>query len=343
MHAILGGSLAVSAGIINGLFALPMKRARHWSWENVWLPFSLLGLVLFPLLLALGRIPRLAHAYSQLGTSTLLTPVAWGVVIYFGSLLFGRSIVYIGTALAFSLLVGTMSIVGVLTPLLVFSPGVLKTAGGRWILSGMGSLMLALVACARAGTLKARREESAASGSPGRISALRGMALATIGGAMSGLLGLGLNTGWAHAISACAVQFGGARPAEATNAVLLLVLWGGAIPNCMYCLYLLSHNGTWPVFRTCTGYWWLVVLMGAMYSGSTALWGLSTAETMLGRLGPSVGWALFVSAIAVASNAGGFVSGEWKEAGAVARRAMLAGLGLIVLAMMLIGYGNLLL
>ena len=51
--------LAVLAGAINGLFALPMKINRRWAWENNWLLFSLLSLVIFPWLIAFLSVPDL--------------------------------------------------------------------------------------------------------------------------------------------------------------------------------------------------------------------------------------------------------------------------------------------
>lgn len=343
MHLILGILAAVLAGVVNGLFALPMKLARKWSWENVWLPFSALGLVLFPHLLALTVIPHFEAAYAHVALSTLIIPVLWGIVVYSGSLMFGRSMVYIGTALAFALLVGSMSIVGVRAPILVYSPGVLRDAGGKWILAGM-TFLVALVSCARAGALRAGVEASPAeTRRNSRSRALLGMGLAILGGMLSGLLSLGLNTGWAHTIADAALRFGGASNSAAPNATLVLVLLGGAIPNCLYCVYLLRKNDTWKAYRRSGPYWLIVILMAAMYSGSTALWGISTSVTMLGRLGPSVGWALFIGAIAVSSNIGGFLTGEWKNAGWRASRMMTAGALLIIAAMVMVGYGNLLL
>jgi L-rhamnose-H+ transport protein len=344
MHLILGITVAVSAGVVNGLFAVPMKLARRWSWENVWLPFSILGLVLFPRLLALTNIPHLENAYAHVDFATLLVPVVWGVVIYSGSLMFGRSMVYIGTALAFALLVGSMSIVGVLAPIIVYSPEALRDAGGKWIIAGMGFLFAALIGCARAGALRAGAEPSPVdTRRNSRSSALLGMGMAILGGILSGLLSLGLNTGWAHTIGDAALRFGGASESAAPNATLVLVLLGGAIPNCLYCVYLLSKNGTWKAYRRTGPYWLIVVLMALMYSGSTVLWGMSTSVTMLGRLGPSVGWALFIGAIAVSSNIGGFLTGEWKNAGTLASRMMVSGVLAMVVAMVLVGYGNFLL
>jgi L-rhamnose-H+ transport protein len=340
MNIAFGVVLAILAGVINGLFALPMKLARHWSWENTWLPFSVLGLILFPRLVIWNGVPRLQQAYAEVGWSTVAIPILWGVVIYTGSMLFGRSMVYIGTALAFALLVGSMSIVGVLMPLVLYSPAVFGTSGGRWILLGIAILFMALVACAKAGALKAVRVSLGADKTRSRSSAILGMTFAIVGGALSGLLSLGLNTGWAHAISQAAVRTGGATDATATNAVLLLVLLGGSIPNCLYCAYLLSRNGTWHCYRKSWSYWLIILLMAGMYSGSTAIWGVSTSVTMLGKMGPSIGWALYIGAIAVSSNVGGFLTGEWNNAGRTATRIMVAGLALIVVAMGFVGYGN---
>jgi L-rhamnose-H+ transport protein len=341
MQIELGVILALVAGLINGLFALPMKCAREWSWENVWLPFSVTGLIFFPRLIALSASPKLEGVFRRLEVGTLLIPILWGMAVYTGSLLFGISLTYIGNALAFALLVGSMSIVGVLGPIIAWHPAVLGTSGGKWILAGISSLFVALVVCATAGTWKARAQ--AVQEDRAGAKSLTGMALAIAGGLLSGLLSLGMGMQWAGRIAAAAVEYGGATRASAANAVLLLVLLGGAVPNCLYCVYLLFRNRSWKRYRGHGGYWLVVVLMAAMYSGSVALWGVSTAENMLGRLGPSVGWALFIGAIVVSSNIGGFATGEWKEARGKPLRTMVGGLALMVLAMLFIGYGNYLL
>lgn len=55
----LGILLVLIAGTLNGMFALPMKLNKNWTWENNWSSFSLLFC---------------------------------GIIIYGGSLLFGISI-----------------------------------------------------------------------------------------------------------------------------------------------------------------------------------------------------------------------------------------------------------
>ena len=53
----LGVLLAALGGMLQGSFALPMKRMeRRWRWENTWLIYSIVGLIIFPCALALFTI-----------------------------------------------------------------------------------------------------------------------------------------------------------------------------------------------------------------------------------------------------------------------------------------------
>ncbi len=341
----LGALLAILGGAINGSFALPMKLTRKWSWENNWLPFSVLSLGFFPWLIATITVPNLFQAFAQVSAGNLLIALLWGVSVYAGSLLFGISLTYLGTALAFALLVGTMCIVGVLLPIAIFNPETLANAGGKWIVAGVLLMLAALIASIQAGNLRGKAlgdENVSGIGDKVKRSPVVGMLLAAIGGALSGLLSLGMNMNWAKEIAGAAIQAGGAAPHQAVNAILALVLLGGAVPNILYCLLLLSKNQTWKRYQESkTGFYWLVLLLiGVMYSGSVALWGMSTAENMLGKLGPSIGWALNIGMIVISSNIGGFATGEWKNSGAKAVRTMLGGLAIMMLAMACIGYGN---
>ena len=345
MNITLGITIAVIAGAVNGLFALPMKAARSWAWENNWLPFNVLSLVIFPWIISLFFIPNLLHVYELVPEHYLIIPVLWGMAVYTGSLLFGISLSYIGTALAFALLVGSMTLVGVLIPILMYNPETVATFGGKYIIAGAILLLASLAISMYAGKQKEKAQggkNTSGIGDRRKKSAALGMALALSGGILSGLLSLGMNMDWAKTIIRTAAESGGAAPANATNAILTLILLGGAIPNVVYCGYLLHKNNTWRNYFSAETrhYWLLMLLIGVMYSGSVVLWGISISEDMLGQLGPSVGWALFIGMVVVSSNIGGFLTGEWKKAGARATGIMLAGLALMILAMVLIAYGN---
>jgi len=338
MNVIFGALLAVLGGGINGMFALPMKLTKKWSWENVWLPFSALALFIFPYLAATMGTQNLASAYSHAETSSLVIAFFLGMAAYGGSLLFGIALGMIGNSLAFSLLVASMSAVGVLAPMLAFHPALLATPGGRFIDLGILFMFTALIACGRAGTLMGKKKSEEAAHKDN--SHLVGMLLAIAGGVLSGLMPLGLSMAWARDISGAAVTYGGAGETAAQNVLLLPILIGGSIPNCLYALWLLIKNKTMQRYTASFAYWPIILLMGVMYTGSVLMWGMSSSHSLLGTLGPSVGWALFIGGLVVSSNVGGFATGEWKGAGSQALRWMVSGIVLMVLAAALIGFGN---
>jgi L-rhamnose-H+ transport protein len=340
MNVILGALLAIFGGAINGMFALPMKLTKRWSWENVWLPFSFLALFVFPLFLAYQGAPHLMEAYRHAEPSSLVIAFLVGIAAYTGSLLFGISLGLIGNSLAFSLLVGSMSVVGVLSPILAFHPAALITPGGRWIDLGIVFLFAALIVCGRAGALMARTKADSMPEINIGPTILKGMLFAIAGGVLSGLMPMGLSMAWARNISGAAVTYGGAGVTAAQNVLLLPLLIGGALPNCLYAAYLLYKNKTYRSYGASAWYWPIILLMGVMYSGSVAMWGMSSSHAMLGTLGPSVGWALFIGGLVVSSNLGGLVTGEWIGAGRKSLGWMASGVTLMVLAVVLVGYGN---
>jgi len=147
---------------------------------------------------------------------------------------------------------------------------------------------------------------------------------------------------WAHRLSSAAMQSGGASSVGASNAVLFLVLLGGAIPNCGYCAYLLWKNRSYHHYKAerSQRYWGLVLAMAVLYSASVALWGVAISPSLLGALGSSVGWALFVGMIVISSTVAGLLEGEWKQAGTSALMTLAGSLACLLFSMVLICMGN---
>src|SRR5437660_7258370 len=69
-----GLAAVVLAGVLQGLFAVPMKYAPRWNYENIWLIFSLMGMVVLPWMLTTATVPHFVEAY-------LLTPMLVLVLI----------------------------------------------------------------------------------------------------------------------------------------------------------------------------------------------------------------------------------------------------------------------
>ena len=343
MNIETGILIALVAGALNGMFALPMKLNKNWAWENNWFPFSFLSLLIFPLFIVVLSIPKPVELLSSLPVHNIITGLLFGVIIYGGSLLFGISLGFIGIALSFTLLVGSMSIVGVLLPLIIFNSNILFSTGGIFILSGVFLFLISLFFSFKAGKLKEASLKSQNTEDTGKKSSMqKGMTLAITGGVLSGLLSLVMNMGWAKEIVNKAVQTGNANLSYASNAVLFIILIGGLIPNIGYCIFLLYKNNNWSLYKKYNSilYWIAILSMGLLYSASNGLWGISISESMLGKLGPSVGWALFIGMMVISSNISGALTGEWKSAGKKSLKYLFVSIGLIISALLLIGFGN---
>ena len=63
--------IATIARIANASFALPMKFARRWAWENVWPAWTFFALLLLPIIVAFLTIPSLGAVYRDAGTSVI--------------------------------------------------------------------------------------------------------------------------------------------------------------------------------------------------------------------------------------------------------------------------------
>jgi hypothetical protein len=79
----------------------------------------------------------------------------------------------------------------------------------------------------------------------------------------------------------------GSSPVAAAYAVWPVALLGGLVPNVSYSVYLLQRNSTWAAFgENCPDVFW-PALMGVLWMGAFALYGMSAVH--LGVLGTSIG------------------------------------------------------
>jgi len=327
-----GLALTLIAGLLSGNCMLPMKFAERWPWENTWLVFSLVSLVILPWGLALVLVSDLQAVYSSLPTSAFLPPLLFGAGWGVAQVLFGISITRLGLALGYAIIVGLGALLGTLVPLLVNNREVIGTARGSVILCGIAIMVLGIVISARAGRERERSAQgNAATGRYGLA-----IAIAVLCGLMAPMLNYAF--AFAQSIAEEAVRRGSSREA-AGYAVWPIALLGGLIPNLAYCFFLLTRNGTWTRFR---GGWrpdvWYGCTMGLLWMGAFALYGVSSVY--LGKLGTSVGWALFQIFMIMTANFPGVFTGEWKSAARRARRGLWCGLALLTAATAIIAAGN---
>src|SRR5580698_1322668 len=91
-----GIALTLVAGLMSGNCMLPMKFNRSWKWENTWLVFSVVSLVILPWALALGLVDHLFETYSALSFIQIAVPFLFGAGWGIAQVLFGISVHRLG-------------------------------------------------------------------------------------------------------------------------------------------------------------------------------------------------------------------------------------------------------
>lgn len=312
------------AGITNASFTTPMKYARKWAWENTWLAWTIFALVVLPFAAALATIPNLLMVYRTATPHILLEVsefgVGWGVAQVF----FGLAVDMIGITLAFSIVLGTSAALGSLIPMLSLHRDHLNTTSGYAVLGAIVFVLVGVSLCAVAGRM---REGSGVQNPSSQKRTSQGLLLAILCGLLASFMNFGIAFG--TPLVEVARSFG-ANPLNAINAVWLPLLLAGAVPNVLYCAWLMKRNGSGQRYRVGHSHWALAAIMAIFWFGSTLLYGLAAGQ--LGSWGPVLGWPLFMSLIVITATSLGMFTGEWKDCGPVPIRIQWTGVTVLVLA-----------
>jgi L-rhamnose-H+ transport protein len=332
----MGGALVLLAAIANASFALPMKWMSRWSWENIWLVWSVASLLVLPLGAACITVPQLFSGYGEVAPAVIARVVFFGIAWGIAQVLFGLSVDKIGMALTFSIVLGTSAAVGTIVPFIRLHPELLSTRVGGFIVAGVLCVVCGMVLCARAG-LQREREAEAASRAQQSRSNRGGLILAFVSGLCASFMNLGIS--FAAPLLAMSARHGSSSW-WSLNAVWLPLLAGGAIPNLCYSIYLLAKRRSLGNYRreNTSQYWLFCVLMSALWFGSSLAYGV--ASSYLGILGPIVGWPLFMSLIVICASLLGWMSGEWRTATRRPLQLHVAGIAFLVLALFFLSRGS---
>jgi L-rhamnose-H+ transport protein len=330
----IGMALILMAAIAVGNCMLPLKFTRVWKWENTWLVFSLVSLVVIPWAMAAVAIPDPAAVYARASLRELAVPFLFGAGWGIAQVLFGLTIVRLGMALGYAIIIGLGAMLGTLVPLVAQHPELLGTAKGVLVFAAMAIMIGGIAVCSWAGR---QREKGARSGGvPVAGSYAAGVAIAVVCGVMAPMINFSLAFGQGLADSAMRQ---GVSAANASYAVWPVGLAGGLVANLLYSIYLLGRNQTWGNFRRLRPDFFLAALMGVLWMGSVGVYGM--AAGYLGELGTSVGWGIYQILMILAANLSGLLTGEWAGAGRWPVRALWAGLGLLATAVVLMALVNL--
>ncbi len=327
-------SLTMVAGLMSGTCMLPMKFVRSWRWENLWLIFSVVSLVILPWMLAISLVDRLFETYRALSLRQLAVPILFGAGWGVAQILFGISVKRLGLGIAYAIIIGLGAVFGTLVPLFAQQRAIAKEHAIQLIVCGVAIMVIGIALTTWGGQIKERGSGVHQSAS------YRSYPAAILIAVLCGLMAPMLNYSFAFGqdIAQTAVRLGN-QPVHSAYAVWPIGLAGGFLPNAAYSLWLLFKNRTWPLFQRAPPDLVWSCLMGVLWMGAFALYGMSAS--LLGTLGTSVGWGLLQIFMIMTATLAGAMTGEWQQASRSAKLLLGSGMASLTVAIVLLAVGSL--
>ncbi|KQN81959.1 L-rhamnose/proton symporter RhaT [Sphingomonas sp. Leaf62] len=333
-------------GFASASFYVPYRGVRRWSWEIYWLTGGIFSWVLAPWFFASIQTNDLLGVFAATPLPTLLWPIFFGVLWGFGGLGYGLVMRYLGLSLGMAVVLGLCTVFGTLIPPLFageFAAKLLDSVSGNIILFGLALTLAGIIVVALAGAKKDQAlspQQKAAA--VAEFDFRKGIVVAIFAGIMSACFAFGLAAGEPiKALSAAA----GTGPLWTGLPVLCLVMFGGLLTNAVWCAILIVRNRSgeeWigrgkaagaPMGRNFA----LCALAGTAWYFQFFFY--TMGESQMGRFGFS-SWTLHMASIIIFGTLWGFALREWKDAAPRTRAMVWGGVALLVLATIVIGYGN---
>ena len=348
MGVVLGVIFHFIGGFASGSFYVPFKKVRRWAWESYWIVGGLFSWLIVPPLAAWITLPGFADVIRETPTETIGYTVMFGVLWGVGGLTYGLGVRYLGMSLGNSVVLGFCSAFGALVPSIYYNffptPGktsftdMLNSTWGQVVLAGVVLCLVGIYICGRAGMMKERSiSEEDKKKSVAEFSLVKGLIVAIISGILSSCFNFGIEAGKPMAEAAVAHGF---NPLFQNNVTYVPLLWGGLATNLIWCMLLNARNrtfknyvdGTTPLARN----YLFSALAGTTWFLQFFFYGMG--ESKLGNGASS--WILHMAFIILVANGWGIVLKEWHGVSRKTKTTIITGIGLIILSVLVVGYGN---
>lgn len=346
-------------GLAAASFYIPYRYVRGWAWETYWLVGGVFSWLLAPWLFAWFLVPNFGELLLSAPKASLLWTYLFGVLWGMGGLTFGLTMRYLGIALGMAIALGYCAVFGTLMPP-IFSGEigeVFRSSSGQVILVGVAACILGIAISGMAGMSKERElPEEQKRAAVKEFNFLKGLLVATFSGIMSSCFAYGLAAGKPLAdLSREMLLANGKSDLWQNLPVLIVVLLGGFTTNFLWCLMLNLRNGTGREYiegnsqkttsdvngtPKCTPLYINYILCAA--AGVT--WYLQFFFYGMGatRMGPYEfsSWTMHMASIIIFSTLWGIALREWKGTSRRTHLLIAAGLLVLILSTIIVGYGN---
>lgn len=350
MQVLLGVIFHFIGGFASGSFYMPYKQVKGWNWESFWIVGGMFSWLIVPPVAAYLTIPGFVEIIQGTSGSILLLTYFFGVLWGIGGLTYGLGVRYLGVSLGSSIILGLCMVFGALIPALYYDVNPVEgkdtfsqMISSNWGLTVLGGLLLCVIGIVVSGKAGVMKEKEMKAVSAEYKFAL-GMSVAIVSGILSACFNFGLEAGQSMANVANAVWVA-SHPGEGeflyrNNVVYVVLLWGGLTTNFIWCMVLNFRNKTFGDYTNKTTpllkNYLFSALAGTMWFLQFFFYGMG--ESKLGNGASS--WILHMAFIILIANVWGLVLREWKGVGKKTNATIIAGIAIIILSVLVVGYGN---
>lgn len=356
MQAIVGIFFHFIGGFASGSFYVPYKKIRGWAWESYWIVGGLFSWLIVPPVAAWLTIPHFADIIAQTTASTFWWTYLWGILWGIGGLMYGLGMRYLGMSLGNSVLLGFTAAFGALVPSIYYNfhpePGkttfneLLTTSWGQIILLGVILCLTGIFICGKAGVLKEKElSEEKKKESVKEFNLVKGLVVCIVSGILSACFNYGIEAGSSMAETANQM-WKAAHPLETVNflyrnnVIYIVLLWGGLTTNFIWCMILNARNKTFGDYTNkktpLTSNYFFAAIAGTIWFLQFFFYGMG--ESKLGNGASS--WILHMAFIILVANMWGIILKEWKGVSKKTGITIASGILIILLSVMVVGYGN---
>jgi L-rhamnose-H+ transport protein len=355
MSAIFGVLYHFLGGFASGSFYIPYKKVKGWAWESYWIVGGIFSWLIVPPLAAYLTIPGFADIITETPGAVLFYTFLFGSLWGIGGLTYGLGVRYLGVALGSSIILGLCSVFGALIPSFYYEAypkdgkdSFSMISGSTWgqlVLLGLFICVVGIVVCGIAGSMKDKdmgKSEIDASNTEFKIGL--GLFVAIVSGVLSACFAFGIDAGKDMANQANetwkAINPGQGEFLFQNNVTYVVILWGGLTTNFIWCMILNARNKTFgdygnkktPLLKNYV----FSALAGTTWFLQFFFYGMG--ESRLGNGASS--WILHMAFIILVANLWGLFLKEWKGVKTKTLRTVIAGIIIILISIIVVGYGN---
>jgi len=212
---------------------------------------------------------------------------------------------------------------------------VMESNGATYLLSGMIMGAMGIALCGIAGRNKEKDIEKAHESKKG-FSLAKGLPLCFLAGILSALYGFSLDQG--QPVADVAAQYGAGN--FQGNVVYIFSNTGAFVTTLLYCLYLHAKEKTFRQYSSSgklSVNYSMSVLTGLLWYGQFFFYGLG--HVRMGNY-KFTSWAIHMIMLVLLSSLTGLLMKEWKNCSTGTMTLLFSGLIVLVIAVLLLTYGN---